>query len=108
MNWTALTEEKQLDTIIEQSKSQPVVILKHSTRCNISSMVKNRLDGFAIPEGSIFYLLDLLTYRPISNKIAVIFDVMHESPQVLVIKDGKCVYNESHHAIAMPEIQAHL
>lgn len=108
MNWTALTEEKQLDVIIEQSKSQPVVILKHSTRCNISGMVKNRLDGVAAPDGSIFYLLDLLTYRPISNKIALMFGVAHESPQVLVIKDGKCVYDESHHAITMPEIEAHL
>ncbi len=104
MNWTPLTEESQLDTIIEESKSQPVVIFKHSTRCSISSMAKNRLDREKAPDNMKFYYLDLIAYRPISNKLAEVFHVHHESPQVLLIKNGECTYDESHNGISMNEI----
>ena len=104
MNWIALTDEAQLDTIVEESKSQPVVIFKHSTRCAISSMAKSRLDGEETPENIKFYYLDLLAYRPISNKVAEMFSVHHESPQVLLIKNGECTFEESHNGIRMDEI----
>ena len=104
MNWVALTEETQLETIKEESESQPVVIFKHSTRCSISSMAKMRLEREEEPEGIKFYYLDLLSYRPISNKVADVFHVVHESPQVLLIKNGECVYEESHNGITMEEI----
>lgn len=104
MNWTDLTNEAQLDAIIEESKQQPVVIFKHSTRCSISFMAKNRLDKEEAPEGIKFYYLDLIQYRPISNKIAEVFQEQHESPQILVIKNGECVYEESHGGINMQDI----
>lgn len=104
MNWHPLTEETQLDTIVEESKSHPVAIFKHSTRCSISSMAKNRLEREQAPQGIKFYYLDLITYRAISNKIAEMFKVHHESPQVLLIKDGDCVFEESHNGINMEEI----
>lgn len=104
MNWIALTDEAQLDTIVEESKSQPVVIFKHSTRCSISSMAKSRLDNEDQPDGVKFYYLDLIAYRPISNKVAEMFSVHHESPQVILIKNGECTYDESHNGINMEEI----
>ena len=104
MNWTALTEETQLETIVEESKTQPVVIFKHSTRCSISSMAKGRLERETAPDNVKFYYLDLITYRGISNSIAEKFKVHHESPQVLLIKDGECTYEESHNGITMDEI----
>jgi bacillithiol system protein YtxJ len=104
MNWIELTDESQLNTIVEQSKVQPVVIFKHSTRCSISVMAKNRLDKETPAEDLPFYYLDLLRYRPISNKIAEDFKVHHESPQVLVIKNGECIYDESHNGIIMQDI----
>ncbi len=67
MNWILLTDEQQLETIIEQSKMQPVVIFKHSTRCNISSMSKNRLERAEAPDNILFYYLDLIQYRQISK-----------------------------------------
>ena len=106
MNWTELTTEEQLTTIKEQSKTQPVVIFKHSTRCNISSMAKSRLDRASAPDGVLFYYLDLIKYRNISAKIVEVFGVHHESPQVLVIRNGECVYDESHNGISMDEILA--
>lgn len=104
MNWIALTEEAQLQEILERSKHQPVVIFKHSTRCSTSEMVKMRLEKVQQPENIDFYYLDLIRYRDISNKIAEMFDVYHESPQVLLIKNGECTFDESHHAIYMDEI----
>lgn len=104
MNWIALTEQTQLDTIIEESKSQPIVIFKHSIRCSISSMAKGRLEREQQPEGVKFYYLDLINYRDISNNIAEVFSVHHESPQILLIKNGECVYEESHNGINMEEI----
>ena len=106
MNWIPLDEEKQLEKIIERSQNTPQVIFKHSTRCSISSMAKNRLDKNDQPEGIDFYYLDLLKHRNISNKIANDFKVQHQSPQVLIIRDGKCTYTESHSGIMMDDIVA--
>ncbi|MEO8820633.1 MAG: bacillithiol system redox-active protein YtxJ [Ginsengibacter sp.] len=106
MNWISLQDEKQLDEIIAASNIIPQIIFKHSTRCGTSSMVKNRLDKNEAPPGINFYLLDLLKHRSLSNKIASEFGVYHQSPQVLVIDNGKCVYNESHSGIVFDEIEA--
>ena len=104
MNWIALTEELQLDQIKEESKQQPVVIFKHSTRCATSAMAKNRLEREPTADNTSFYFLDILRYRPISNKIAEDFHVHHESPQVLIIKNGECIYEESHNGINMGDL----
>jgi bacillithiol system protein YtxJ len=107
MNWINLVTEEQLTKIKELSATQPQVIFKHSTRCSISNVAKNRLEKSAAPEGVDFYYLDLLNYRNISNKIAEEFSVYHESPQILLIKNGECVYDESHGGIMMDEILDH-
>ncbi len=104
MNWINLTQEEQLQQIKITSKNKPQVIFKHSTRCSISSMAKNRLEKSTQPDEIDFYFLDLIKYRPISNKIAEIFKVYHASPQILLIKNDECVYDESHSGIDMSEI----
>lgn len=106
MKWIELKDEAQLDEIKEKSKDKPQVIFKHSTRCSISSMAKGRLERASAPDNMDFYYLDLITYRGVSNRIASLFNVYHESPQILVIKDGKCVYDESHGAISMADVSA--
>ena len=104
MNWIYLTNEEQLHQIKASSNARPQVIFKHSTRCSISSMAKNRLETSAKPGELDFHFLDLIKYRSISNRIADDFKVYHESPQVLVIKNGECIYDESHSGIVMEEI----
>lgn len=104
MNWNHLENIAQLDAIKKDSFEQPQVIFKHSTRCSISSMAKNRLDRSESPEGIRFYYLDLIAHRDISNKIAEDFFVEHESPQVLLIRNGECIYDESHSGINIDEI----
>lgn len=99
-----MESEEQLAEIQQRSFDHPVVIFKHSTRCPTSGMVKTRLERSVAPEGWEFYYLDLIRYRPVSNHIAEKFGVEHESPQVLLIRNGECVYDESHMAIRMEEL----
>ena len=104
MAWIPLNTEVQLQEIISKSAKRPQVIFKHSTRCSISSVADRRLQKESLPQDIDFYHLDLLAHRQLSNKIAETFGVHHESPQVLVIKDGECIYDESHLSISMDEI----
>ncbi len=104
MNWARLTTESQFSEILQKSSVKPQLIFKHSTRCSISSIVLNRLERSATPANIDFHFLDLIAHRNISNIIAEKLSVYHESPQVLLIKNGECVYEESHSGINMPEI----
>lgn len=104
MNWINLNNIQQLADIKELSKTRPQVIFKHSTRCSISTMAKNRLERNEQPESGDFYFLDLLKHRSISDQIAEDFAVAHQSPQILLIKNRECVYEESHSGIQMDEI----
>ena len=105
MNWINFTDSQQIQEIIELSKQKPVLIFKHSTRCSISSTALNRLERAWNLDQAKAYYLDLIAYRPISNQLAEVFGVEHQSPQVLIIKDGKCIYTESHWEIAFDAIQ---
>lgn len=104
MDWIQLNDTAQLEEIRQKSYSLPQVIFKHSTRCSISSMAKSRLERANIPGGIEFYYLDLIRNRALSNQVAEDFKVWHESPQVLLIIDGECRYDESHTGISMDSI----
>ena len=104
MKWNELNTEDQLETIRKKSVEKPQVIFKHSTRCGISSVAKSRLEKWQPTEDFDFYYLDLIKYRLLSNRVAEEFEVYHESPQVLVIRNGECVYDESHLGISLQEI----
>jgi len=104
MNWILLEKETQLEEINQASETRPQLIFKHSTRCSISSVIKSRLNKGSLPEHIDFYYLDLIAYRDLSNAIAERYGIRHESPQVLLIKNGKCVYHESHSAVYMEDI----
>lgn len=99
LNWIRLEDVSQLDEVDRMSEETPqgVAIFKHSTRCSISSMALNRLEK-AEAHIPVFFL-DLLAHRDISNKIASHYQVEHESPQLLIIKDKKVVSNHTHHMI---------
>lgn len=103
MNWQPLSEELTLEKIQEDSFHQPQVIFKHSTRCPISATAKSRFERSfqdAYQEKMQFYLIDLITYRSVSNAVASKWNIQHESPQVLVISDGKVRFHESHYGIS--------
>lgn len=104
MQWNHLTTIEQLDEIALASSKKPVVIFKHSTHCSISRTALNRMEQLKNVSGADFYYLDLLNYRSVSNKVAEQFEVNHESPQLLLIKDGECVYEESHLGITADDL----
>lgn len=105
--WEPLNEMRQLDEILEVSKSVPVVIFKHSTRCGISRMVLRQFEkSYDMPEEAFkVYYLDLLAHRDISDEIAIRFQVIHQSPQLLIIKNGQTVYHASHHSIHSGDLE---
>jgi len=108
--WIILNDENQLNDLIVESRLKPVIIYKHSTRCGLSTMTYQRLqNGWEqiSPKASLYYL-DLVRYREISSKVSEIFNVRHQSPQVLVIKNGSSVYMASHHEILVNEILQNL
>lgn len=102
-NWKTLASIDQLDEIAQASYQKPVAILKHSIRCGISSMIKWQLESNwdLKVEDLDFYYLDLINHRNISNKIAEDFDVIHQSPQLILVKEGKATYTPSHHSISV-------
>ena len=98
VKWIQLERLEQLDEIVEISKAVPVLIFKHSTTCGISRMALRGFEkNYNYDTKEIEpYFLDLKQYREISAAIATKFNVRHESPQVLLIKNGAAVYNTSH------------
>ncbi|MEZ4758030.1 MAG: bacillithiol system redox-active protein YtxJ [Flavobacteriales bacterium] len=107
MNWLPLNDPAQLAEIDQLSISRPVLILKHSTRCNISAAALARLDRSGTPERlEPAYYLDLLRFRPLSNAIEARYGIAHASPQVLIIRNGKCVFDTSHFGIVFRDVAA--
>jgi bacillithiol system protein YtxJ len=109
VNWIPLNEMELVEDIAQLSYERPVLIFKHSTRCSISRFALKRFENeFELQEKVITYFLDLLNYREISNEIAVKFGVQHQSPQVLLIKEGKVVYHDSHDGIEAEEFKKYI
>ncbi len=101
LSWTQVREMTQLNEIMSLSKWKPIIIFKHSTQCSISDMARNRLEqNWQVTcDEATPYFLDLIVYRNISNEIESRFDIRHQSPQVLLIKDARCTYSASHNQI---------
>lgn len=108
MNWTLLERSEQLEQIRSSNKFS--VIFKHSNRCNISKIAKQRFEEYwaAIPAETQLYFLDIISDRALSTEVAEVFSTRHESPQMLIIKDGKCIYSTSHHTISAEDAAVHI
>lgn len=106
--WKNLTEEKQIAEVVELSHEKPQLIFKHSTRCSISSMAKDRLEREWNLENVEPWYLDLIAYRNVSNAIASQLGVHHESPQAILLQDGVVVHDSSHNSISVSEIAKQL
>lgn len=109
MDWNNLTDLEELKNIITNSYEKPIAIFKHSTRCSVSRMALKQFENeFDSSDKVTAYFLDLITYREVSNAIAALFGVEHQSPQLIVIKDGKAVYDASHSDIDAGELKGKL
>lgn len=104
--WNKLESLSSWEELLEGSKQKPVLVFKHSTRCSISVMALDRINrSWKEETGKHFsaWYLDLLNYREISSRIAIDTGVEHQSPQLLLLKDGKCMKAESHQAIRLED-----
>lgn len=111
INWRELNSMEQLEEIKELSSDKKVVIFKHSTRCPVSAMALSRLERSWDSEeqkDTPAYFLDLIRFRDISNEIAGVFGVDHQSPQVIMVDKGEAVYDESHMGISYEELNERL
>ena len=110
INWQLLTEMQQVGHLISESFDKPVFIFKHSTKCAISRMALKQFEShYNIDEGAVDpYFLDLLNYREISNEIADRLEVTHQSPQLILVMSGKCIYTSSHSDIDAEELEEKL
>lgn len=107
--WIRMSELCQLDEAVRESHARPVILFKHSTRCSISRFALKQFEReYDMPEKANLYYLDLLEHRDISNEIAARFGVPHQSPQIIVLKEGNAVYDASHENIEARRVISHL
>lgn len=104
LHWLPLENETQLRSLLQASHTRPQVIFKHSTRCSISEVAKTRLEKSPVIPDADFHYLDLLRFRSLSHQIAEELKVYHESPQVILVRNGEVVYDESHLSIRMEDL----
>ena len=99
--WNRLTSIDQLNNIEKESFHQPIAIYKHSTRCGVSSMTFRQFENnFNVDNEKVkLYFLDLLAFREVSNEVAIRFQVMHQSPQLIVLNHGNTIHHSSHYSI---------
>ena len=102
MGWKKLNSLVLLDELIQKSHTSPQIIFKHSTRCSISFMVWNRLEKYKKSHDN--YILDVIGNRSTSNEVAARFGIPHQSPQILIIFKGNCIYDASHFNINAEEL----
>lgn len=106
MTWRIISSQEDLEEAIRTSYEIDVVIFKHSTTCSISHMAKLRLESnWSFTSEIVPYYLDLKVYRDLSNEISERFQVVHESPQLLLIRKGECIYDASHFDITVDELK---
>ena len=110
LSWTPLISIEEINNIKEISKIQTILIFKHSRRCGISRMVMKQFESLFNEENKHLkvYYLDLLNFREVSSKLSEVFQVIHQSPQLLVVKNGISVYQESHYEITKVNLSKYI
>ncbi len=109
MNWIQLNDLEQLKLIDSASINKKVLIFKHSTRCSISDSALGRLERnwkVEFEKDIDCYFLDLIRYRDLSNTVAKHYNIQHESPQALIIKNGKCEFSQTHSQIRIDDLMS--
>lgn len=99
--WINVQSVEQLDSLLTDGSDKPKLMFKHSTRCGISSMALNTFESAweSGDELCELYFVDLLKHRDVSNRIAELTGITHQSPQVIVVKGSEIIYDASHSGI---------
>lgn len=104
MQWTWLTDEAGWLDILAQSEQRAVLLFKHSHRCSLSSIAKHRLDTYQAYPAMSGWIIDVIHQRPLAQLITRELDVVHASPQALILRNRECIWEEDHLDIQAEEI----
>jgi bacillithiol system protein YtxJ len=107
INWNTLQDLSDLENVVADSQEKATVIFKHSTRCSISRMALKQFENeYNLGDSASLYFIDLIAHRDVSNEIATKFGVEHQSPQLIVIKNGKAVFSATHSDIDAAKLES--
>lgn len=109
MNWNVLESDEQLEKLLVSS--EPQLVFKHSTRCPVSFAALKRFElewDEEINKSVNPCFLDLITYRNLSNKIEEVLGVKHQSPQIILLKNGEVLFHTSHLSISAKKLLTHI
>jgi len=107
--WREITSIEEWDKVMSDSASRQVIVLKHSTRCPVSASALEEYEAYLADKpnpDTDYYLVKVIESRPVSNKIAEDLGVVHQSPQMILVKDGKAVWNTSHWSVTKKHMAA--
>src|SRR5207237_10162783 len=95
-----LRQDRDFEQLLERSKTNSVLIFKHSTQCPISSQAYEEFTRFATSAGDVACgVVLVIENRNLSDTIAERLEVRHQSPQAIVVKDGRVTWQASHWSI---------
>ncbi len=106
IHWHELTSSEQIDAITEASRARDQLIFKHSTRCSISAMALEKFESVPPKPNLDYHKLLVVEDRPVSLEVAQRYDIIHQSPQILQIRDGECIMHTSHWEIEMARVMS--
>lgn len=107
--WNEITTLEEWENIRERSAIKPVLLLKHSTRCPVSSNALHEFEQYAAKHADAqieYTLVKVIESRPVSNQIAEDLGIQHASPQIFLIKGGASYWNASHWSVTEEHIAA--
>ena len=100
-----LVQDRDLEQLLDRSNINPVIIFKHSTQCSVSTQAYEEIAAFVeSTDDLVCGAIRVIENRSLSNTIAERFGVRHETPQALVIKNGRVVWHASHWSITPESI----
>ena len=109
LNWSSITSVEMLVDVYSNSESKPNLFFKHSTRCSISSMALNGFERNWNKEVECnLYFIDLIAHRDVSQKLAELSGVIHQSPQAIVVSANKIIYSATHSGIDAADIESRI
>ena len=100
-NFFRIDDRATLDNLINDSKQKPVIVFKHSNACSISSRAYREMEKV----DSQVNILEVQSAREISRELANLTGIRHETPQVIVLRDGKAVWNASHFGVTAEDVK---
>jgi bacillithiol system protein YtxJ len=100
-HFTPVSDSSELESLFTLSHERPVILFKHSLTCPISSAAYQEMSGF---DGDVS-LIVVQRARDVSREVATLTGIRHESPQAIILRNGRAVWNASHWHIKREAIE---